>query len=297
MKIAVESNLALIPIKRRLELEGNQVVDLSIAEFAVTSKPNGLRLPSMMSGERFNTVAMTELGYKVSDYPADAYVSRWFDCRGGFGEKVFLGIPIVGLMDGGKGAGLQVGTVGNYVISAKIEAIFSRPELTALLKELRHSGFVSFWVSSEDGLVTEMETGVPAWGMYNIFEGLTGTLAEFFLDPIGTKLLKSWTVSLVVSRFPYPRDLITPQVCSITGITAEVEKHFWLGDASGFRNSFTTNSTIVGVATGWADTSWRANALVVGTCGNIGVGEVQYRTDGSDAAEIVYSRLKASLLS
>lgn len=295
MRISLSLEQRLLPLRRRLELEGNQIVPIESAEFIITDKSYNGRLPSMLSGTTFNSVVMGELGYDLSDFPADCFVSRWFDSREGFSRQTFLGFPTVGVGERNMGAQVRTGCCGTWVQSAWINTLFSRPELTAILSASHHSGFVSLWLSSEDGLLVEMETGIPSWGLYNVLEGLPGTLGGFLECPRESEFLQSWTTSIVLSRFPFPLQSHLKERYSIGGISTNVEKHFWLSDATQFKNAWWTSSTIVGVATSWSDTLWKSNALAVATCSNLTIQEVQYRMDSDERAEITWERVKRFL--
>lgn len=295
MKIALEKgNVEAEMLRDHLIVGGNQVVDILQAEFFIGSKAFPTKIPSMLSGEVFNEVAMIELGYETSQFASDFFVSRYWNKRE-WGSQMFVGIPAIGLMNGGIGRQIETGCVGNWgSVESQLGKLFERPELQALLEALHHSGWVSLRCSSDDGLVLEMQTGVPSWGLFGLFEGLggSGRLADFFDDPLGFKFSESWSISLLVSRWPWPGEEKTSQACRIGGMHSDVKRHFWLGEHQSEAGALWTRSTIVGVASAWGRTSWDANGRAVATCQNLSIPEVQYRTDIDRWGEIVWGKVR-----
>ena len=61
----------------------------------------------MRGGSVLSSVITRDLGFELSDFGSDFVLSRWFDPRLGWGDQVWLGIPIEGLGMGGTSAKVQ----------------------------------------------------------------------------------------------------------------------------------------------------------------------------------------------
>lgn len=279
MKLHVAQGVESL-FNRRLRLEGHQIVSEQEAEFVVTnSVMKDYGKPTLRSGQVFPLDVVKRLGFDVSGEQSDFYVTRYFEHDKGWGPQVFLGIPLLGLMDGGISARVETGTVGLYTRSQEVIKHFERDELGVMLKEIKHSGFVSIRMTTEGLEVCGIETGVPSWGLYNIFQGVTRGLVRFFGGPSCCRFNESFTVSLLLTRWPWPGAKLSEPVQ--IEIEREVEEHFWLGDVSAFGEAISTKSTLIGVATGWAHNLNHAANRALSTCRNVGVKEAQYRTDAN----------------
>ena len=262
------------------------------ADFCITSRAGVVEKPALMGGEQLPRSVLDVLGFKVEESDNDFFLTRWFGTGFGWGVNLFVGIPLRGLMNGGLSAPVDVGTAGCYVGNSCFRELFEETGLADFLKEVNHSGFVSIRMNSDTMQVVGVETGVPGWGLYNILEGLPGTIGDFLAEPQACCFSESWTVGLLLSRFPYPLEKETKTAARIYGLSRATEKHFWLGPHEQFRNSTTTRSTVVGVATSWAKRLSEADNRAVGTCRSIMVEQAQYRTDTYAVAGQVWGRLK-----
>jgi hypothetical protein len=294
MKIYVDNDPVLIPLRRHIELEGNQLVAAADADFLISNvlEPT-VKQKALRGGTKLSQVIVQQLGYEATSSTTDFFVSRWRD-QGlfGWGEQIFLGIPLVGVMNGGIGAAVPVGCVGMWVESRMLKEIFNREALGVLLREMNHSGFVSIHISSVDGRIGMIETGVPSWGLYNILENLPGPIEEWLVEPGQTRFRTSWTCGLLVSRFPYPLPVQNGDAIQVGGITDGLEKHFWFGSMNRFRNAIHTRENLIGVATGW---SWRLGEACERATFNaraIGVREIQFRSDAEDVAGAIWGAVK-----
>lgn len=251
----------------------------------------------VLKGESFHSSAVKELGYVLSSHSADCYITRWFDhSRNRWHKQTFLGIPITGLMERGLSVQIPSGCGGRYLPTTQgLESLFGRQELLALLGELRYSGPVSLLVSSADGLVSQIETRLPSWGVYNVLEGVPGTIGEFFSDPLGTVLQESWTLGVLVSRWPFPKETINGGLTTVGGVSADVERHLWLMKHEKFKDTIKVYGTAVGIVTAWGKSLWDCGKRVERTCRGLRVEEVQYRIDGADVCQPIYDQLSKSL--
>lgn len=286
--------MGLQPLKSHLVLEGNEIVidnpDMVITDDS-TFKTN---LPCVRGGDVLSGVVTQALGFELSKYESDYCLCRWFDKKLGWLDQVWVGIPIMGMMTNGMGAAVQSGMCGCFTRSVSARALFAQQELHDILQELGHSGWVTLRMSSQDSKTSSIETGIPGTGLYNTLEGIPGTLSEVLTQPENYKYLESWSVSLVVSKFPWPLPPAqhSPGRSQIRGLSDE--KHFWLTDHSRFRNSLYTQNNLIGVATGWSRTLSEANSRVVRTCRSLEIDEIQFRTDAGYVASTVMGKIRAS---
>jgi len=224
---------------------------------------------------------------------SDYFVSRWFQ-GGSWGDYSFYGTPVRGIVDENKGADVEVGCIGCWKkLREEEKSLFEHEALSALLKELRHSGWVSLRLSTAaKGVLLGLECGVPSWGLYALCESLPEGLGGFFQDPLNTRMRESWVVSQILSTWPWP--LLTSEIkrTQIKKPSEQAEKHIWLGNHKIFRDQIVIDSPgIVGVVTAWDHHPQAAWARTTRTCRGLGVRQSQWRSDGWRAVEQTWQKL------
>jgi len=231
---------------------------------------------TISSGFVFPLELVKEMGFDMcpQEYSGrKAVVFKWWDS--GWKDKAFLGFPLEFLMNEDLGPKCPSGLMATVLNREDIENYFFNNEV--LVETLRDFiGFVSITLSIEGGIkVIAVETGIPYWGFFNMLEGIKTRISEFLCGNID--FYDSWTASLLVSRFPYPFKYSNGSVF-VEGLSQSVEKHFWTG-VSNHRKSYTTQSTIIGIATAWSSNLNEACRRCLRTAWNVSVKDKQFRTD------------------
>ena len=263
----VKNSSKWAPLIRHLELEGVTRTE---------DKREALVDLDSLMGESIGPEALSHLDLLVSTQPADFFLSRWWNGTQ-WHPQTFLGLPLVGLWNDGLSVPETSGVGGCWVKGEVVEKLFSQ-QITELVRELKWKGFVSIMLSNERRLCS-LCLGVPGSGLYNILEGSSKSLITLLSQQEDCTLLESYTMSLVVSRAPFPFEEQS-DLTEIGNVTNDLERHFWLGEHNRFKEVVTTTSTFLGVATAWGSTFKDACQRVVGTCWNLRCPEIQFRTDG-----------------
>ena len=216
MNVMVLSTKGILDaIANQMTLEGDtvQIVrdasgDLSSVELILTDKrlPKDIGIPVIGGDEDIPIELVKAMGYKVESVRSDFVVFKWFDSLGGWGTQTILGFPLNGHMDQGLGLDTPSGIGLRYVSGTIMEELFSNTNLITTLKELGHNGFVSFGCSftKRSFIVNTLSTNPPPYGIFAVMEGCGIKISEFFSDPLGYKLMESWSVGLLLSRCPWP---------------------------------------------------------------------------------------------
>ena len=287
------------PLKRHLELEGNKFVngsEIKDADLVISTKlrenVKGVEkdVPVVGGFSRYRDEALKMMGYIPSARrkEGDLVFTRWFDFNSSWHNQISVGIPLDRFMVGGLGPKIDSGYASRYIQST---TIFDRPGLSGLLEALRFIGWVSIEVSSEDGSVTQLYTWAHPIGMYNILEGVPGSLAEWFLNPFNVRLTESWVVSVLISRYPFPHSLEGDKIV-LDGISTSTEKHYWLYGPEEFKRSLSSTSTVLGIATAWDKTLHGASDLLYSKLDRLRIENIQYRTDVFEVASRIWKRAK-----
>jgi hypothetical protein len=281
------------PLKRHLELEGNRFVGIDEADIVLTSKTQDVikipkvSVPIVGGYTRYQSEALKMMGYipcSSGDTSGDLIFTRWYDFEREWHPQINVGIPLDRLMVGGLGPKIDVGYASRYI---KESSIFDRPGLNGLLEALRFRGWVSIEVDSSTGGIVQLYTWAHPIGMYNILEGIPGSMSEWFMSPFGVRLTESWVVSVLISRYPFPHSLEGERVV-LDGISTSTERHYWLYGPEEFKRSLSTTSTVLGIATGWDRFLARATEFMVDKLNQLNVPDIQYRTDIFDVASRIW---------
>jgi len=209
----------------------------------------------------------------VSQGLEQSVVFKWWD--EGWNDQTFVGIPLNRLMNEGLGPRCDAGFVTSpFKREDIVSYLFNNKGLEQFLKGF--VGFISFTLSLEGGLrVVKIESGIPFNGFYNMLECLKVRVAEFLSGKVD--FYESWTASLLVSRSPFPHMEQSSKVF-IDGINQSMEKHFW-NCLYNHRKSFSTTSTVIGIATAWSTSLAEACRRCLRTARNLSVEDKQFRTD------------------
>lgn len=298
MKVHINVGEKMSLLGKRVELEGHTLSGLREADLVVIDTPIRTTVPVVVSGDNFSWVILDQLGLDVCEEMSGGvlfYLTRWWGGReNGWSRQVWCGIPLWGLQEGGRGVRVESGTVGVYVEAPDYEEIWSKFDET--LGEMGHRGFFTLGVG-KDGRVVEAESGVGGWGFYGMMEGVgKGGVVEWLASEEKEKSLKeSWTTTLVVSRWPWPFTSREVVVTSgrVTGLSKEVERHFWIRDyGNTFKGVVTATETLVGVATSWGRTLCDSVMRAGITASRIEVEGKQYRGDAEMVAGEVWGMVK-----
>jgi hypothetical protein len=301
MRVALVGDFAGT-LSRRLEVEGDQVVkphespDLVIGQTDVSVGPS--EKPIVVTG----VIDIPTLGLKEIDFPIRMLEEgktpthgfhRWFNRKMlSYNEQLVLSIPIVGMMNDGLGAQVQVGAATKFISFPSVEGLFEHPGLIELLRVLKHNGLVSIYACGKD--VVRLSVGLGGMVGYNFLEYIVGKLSDWFVDP--KRLYEAWAISNLVSRFPYPQARAEYPTEEIKGLTESIERHFWLKDFRVIRKTPYATGGEIGVASAYSPKVWEASERVLRTCRNISVQQVQYRTDLCVYVQHAYENLAGSLV-
>jgi hypothetical protein len=186
-----------------------------------------------------------------------------------FSPQTIVALPLRGLIGEGLGYDTEVGMACRFV-SAEPD-IFMNEILIETLQEMNYTGFV--YAAYNDELCS---FGLGAgMAFYNVLESIEGTLTDFL--NINDRLLESWTLSILLTRYPYPFKLKANNIAF--KIYPQAYKHMHLWDCQKNKNLFYTNSTKIGVACSWATTLLEAEKRVLRTLDGLEIPQKQYRRD------------------
>lgn len=264
-------------LKRPLVLEGHEIVSEGAeVEFDEAKEleipPSGVELLQLPASEGEELLR----------------VIRWFDGEW-WSQQTLLGIPLLTMMNDNLGEVTETGLVCKFVNSDRLNALFANAGLVSLLMKMKHRGFVTLFLGRDLG-VLKLRLG-PGIGLFNVLEGFNGPILDLLLR--GGPLLESWSVSIVVSRYPFPFDETGERLYFEAGNPAE--KHLWFYGLEGFRRSFFTDRTKVCVASAWARTLGDACNRVYRTCRELNIPKKQYRTDAFKQASLVLGMISGKV--
>lgn len=222
----------------------------------------------------FPRVVVEAMGYELSLAPRQVSVLRWFDRE--WRPQVILGFPLLTHMSHDLGAPAECGIACRYIHSGPLVELFDNSMLATTLREMKYIGLVTISTTLE-GDVTQVQTGAPCFAIFNLLEGIRGRTVEFFTGETPA-LMESWTVGLVLSRFPWPF-ITSMSSVQVYGITPAIKKHLWLLDTISYKRAFTCEGPLIGVATAWSQTLSEATRRVMRTLDAVECPERQYRTD------------------
>lgn len=232
-------------------------------------------LSTVVGGDcTFPRVVVEAMGFEPSLAPRQVCVMRWFDQ--GWRPQVILGFPLLTHMPHDLGAPCECGIACRYIHGGPLVELFDSPMLASTLREMKYIGLVTISTTIE-GDVTQVQTGAPCYALFNVLEGIRGRTVEFFTGETPA-LMESWTVGLVLSRFPWPFVTPMPPV-QVNGIMPAIEKHLWLLDTTSYKRAYTCDGPVVGVATAWSQTLSEATRRVMRTLDAVECPGRQYRTD------------------
>ncbi len=254
---------SLAPLKRRVELEGDELSSLRGADV-------------ILEGAAWDEIPAQAL--KAFDMDVNASLPvRWIAVRQfseEFGNQTVLGIPFDRLMNDDLGPSISAGLATKFVQSEFLDKQFAKTR--NLFDAQKFNGYITISFNKADPV--KVETGIPYNGIYNLLEGTDGTVAEFLQSP--PRLYESWVGNLLVSRAPYPYATENGRV-RLKGLSQSVERHFWAYPFEEVgKKTYAQTGTRVGIATAWS----RDNLREVGqrlyvTCNAVHVPDRQYRTD------------------
>ncbi len=254
MKIKLEGYEFL---KERLETEGTELVnndwDIRLNEMSEGKIPR-----SIVESLGVDLVEGEELFRFVKLFNKD------------FSPQTLVAIPIVGMMNGGLGYNTTVG-MGCRFVNTEPDIFFNQ-SFTDTLNEMDFTGFISALMSPHGLIELRMGAGMA---LYNILEGVQGRLEDFL--SLKERLLESWTLSVALSRYPYPYENKFKPVSFV--VSKKAQEHFYPFKCSQRKNLFSTEHTFVGLATSWATTLQEAEKRVLRTLNGIELPAKQYRTD------------------
>ncbi|KKN28981.1 hypothetical protein LCGC14_0848780 [marine sediment metagenome] len=292
MKIYVSmETLELLPLKHHLVLEGSTLVNnQENPELTISESQRVVHDKTVIySHVKFPHAILKALELNVVFSQCKYFFTKWYDYEKGWGKQVFLGIPIWGIMDGNLGKCEATGVCGRYVKNDQCPDIFLSDKLQTFLNDLRCRSFVSVEFSA-DNEISGIQTGVPYGGLYNLLEGVKGSILEFLLNPFENRLIESWTSNVLLTRYPWPFGEVADKI-SIHGVTPEVEAHVWFYEVERFRRSIVSKSSTIARITAWGWELRESNKRVLRTAFDLRVPFKQFRLDCSRQAGEVYESL------
>ncbi len=284
------------PFKRHLLLEGDTIVDsVSDAELVLSDQSllSDVDAANYVVGGDFHIAAfaLETMGYKTSSRLSyDFVLTKFFDGREWL-EQLLLGFELPTLMNDNLGFVCKSGYAARYCDKSELQKLFHNLELRDFLVNVAYVGFVSMLLSF-DLSTCSVVAGIPAAGLFNVLEGCPRKMSDFFTQPHDNTLMESWTVNLLLSRYPYPFHAESSRV-SVPAVAFGVDKHFWFNDLRGHSKALYTDSCTIGYATSWGHTLGEANSRVLRTCRGLDVALKQFRTDLSYAVSRQESHLIA----
>jgi len=294
MKVAFNTNESAVQyLKRRIFQDGDEVVkDFSEAAVSIVDFPTDVNVCEYVWDGKISATIAEALGFKVADSrdtrPDFTFTGFW---KHGWTGQTLLGIPIYGTMRGGVGARVPTAFAARYVDSNVLfQSLAGKSNFEQGLRTIHYCGPVSLCCAfTEDGFeVTSVRYGIPFNGTFNLIEGIYGTVSEFLRGDLSFK--ESWTVNLVVSRFPWPAK--TPKgKTKVSKLKNVILKHFWNSLDIDENDSAETSNLVIGIASSWSPLLYEACARVVRTAENIEVEEKQFRDDLKVSVVPVFSRL------
>ena len=291
MRVAFDKEDArLLPIRRRVELEEDQIVGREEEHDLLISRRDLGQSDVPVFGVT-TALPVEALGYSLtSEKEYDFFLTKVFD--GGWGEEVYVGIPVKGLMneDCGVGVNSAVWVAGVAEDSTdrfnfeRLNEFFMPPMLVDTLVHMNYAGFVSILVNSADSSlrVFGVQTGMPRLGFYAIAENIRGKISEFGVSPSQVVVRRSWGLASMFSRYPFPFKEVAADV-PLEGLSPAVEKHFWVGKGRRYKGQFYTKETLLGVVSAWGIHPSESESRVLRTCRALAVPFKQYRTDLSSS--------------
>jgi len=272
MKVKI-NGVEMSAVRYQLEEEGEEIVttgeELLLTD--ILTKTKGM----VIGGNYiFPDLVVKAMGFEVVKENTEIVVMRWFDRQ--WHPQVLIGFPLLKSANGDLGAPCEAGIACRYIHASPLVELFNSSALVDTLLGLRYVGLVSI-CTTLNGEVTQVRTGAPCYGMYNVLEGVKGRTVEFFTGE-SPALMESWTVGIVISRFPWPF-LTRLEPVAIKGITPTIKKHLWLLETSSYKHTAMAEGMLIGVATAWSQTLSEAARRTLRTLEAIEVPEAQYRTD------------------
>jgi hypothetical protein len=258
-----------------LENEGDNVTTTDEGLGAELSEVVGDRKGNHIKSYHGIDIPMVVLPYRRShrtDGPSWGLSRRMFN--GQWDPQVVWSTQVVGLLDDNGGPQVAVGCGTRFVDDSKLRTLFEIDELSGAIEGLGHSGFVSL-IFDPTG-VRRVVTGIPGYGFYNVLEGARCKISDVLTRPVW--LLESWTVGLLVSKFPWPhQDKISRY--TIDTISTKIESHAHFFGVSLARKSLVSTSGRVAYVTAWSRFLEDAATRAIRTVRNIRVDGHQYRLD------------------
>lgn len=245
-------------LERAIKMEGDIIVEKD--EELLLDESNEKSLPE---------VAMDALGFSFGHGNEAFSVTKRF--AKSWGTQTFVSFPLPYLMDGDLGYKMEAGRTGRYIQDNPYDTLFEN--LNVLLSEMKYQGFVSLRFNQKKELV-DIFFGAGL-ALYCMLEGVKGKITKFFTGEEG--VLESWTISLILSRYPYPFKETSNRL--FLKIFPSIEKHLWFYALKSHRKSFYIDSTKICIVSAWATSLNEAARRVYRTCEGLDIPLKQYRID------------------
>lgn len=302
MKILiVGESLELYGIKKRLELEGDEIVSSkNEAELIVTDDPDlhhkvkGIPIVGGSVDLRGDS-----LSYLIGRVPAEepdfgVHIIKWNDRVQGFSPQTVVGFCHFGFMNENLGPRVGQGFSSRFKSEdEELSELFKNESLVQFLSEMRYTGFVDIVLDHKTKEIHRILTRVPCFGSLALFDSVPGKLSDFLIQGSSIKTHERWNVGLVLSRYPYPfQDM--GERAFVRGLNEGVLKHFWPFRLKGFRKSMYIDDTLLGCSTATGTTVTEANRRALRTCRNIDLNLKQYRSDIDYFTRIYWGALRSS---
>ena len=232
-------------------------------------------------------------GFEILEGQRDYFLGRWYD--EGWHSQVMAGVPVRGLMNWGLGSPGETALGMRFLDPRKSDHLFQNPDLMGALEGWGVRSLVRFWFSVE-GNMTGVEVSLDDLALLNLMESLKGRPGGFFQSPHETRLSETWTVSVVLSRFPWPWKGDRPsERVKVTGLGQDKWPHFYDLDLHDQREFAFTDEPILGVMTYWGQTLSQAHEGLFRLCRQVEAEGLQYRTDVGPAVGSVWAKVRRHL--
>lgn len=205
---------------------------------------------------------------------------RYFDGEE-WRPQTLIGIELTRLLAGDLGPEEHMGMALRPVTETRCNEVYDNEEFIKFLQLCDYKGFVTvrFNLPADIGdtiSIRGIEMSAPPNTLVHIIEGCKERTMDYFMDE-RAMLFQSWTASLVMFRWPYPREIESS--VPVYGLTNDVLRHFWPIDIDMYRKAKNTNGGVLGVSSAWNEDLYRCCKRALHTLMNISVEGKFYRTD------------------
>lgn len=248
-------------LRKRVEEEGDEVVE------------KGWEREICREEEKIEKGSLDLLGFETGEEKDVRFFLAKSFCAGELGDQTIVGLPIVGMMDGGLGAREIVGWGTRFVTFDERIKLFRKACVQELVRSLKApGGFLGIWFD-KDSKVIKISTFLPPLAFYPLMENVKSKISDFYEH----RLRPSWSVGYMLTASPFPgkKESYRRFAVKVPKVVRTHYSHF-----GGFsRDTYYSDTLDVGVVTAWSDSLKNACSRVQRTMENIDFEGKQHRLD------------------